>query len=87
LVKKTNQKDLIKIIVSKSTYPKWHFGQVRHGGKKTIISYSERFHLGWGIPTITLHKQVANDDPNYFASHGLKKIKKRHKILLKICQC
>jgi hypothetical protein len=36
LVKKTNQKDLVKTIGSKSTCPKWHFGQVGHGGKKTI---------------------------------------------------
>ncbi len=32
LVKKTNEKDLIKTIGSKSTCPKWHFGQVGHGG-------------------------------------------------------
>jgi len=36
LVKKTNQKDLVKMVESKSTYPKLHFGQVGHGGKKTI---------------------------------------------------
>ncbi len=83
LVKKTNQKDLVKMVRSKLIYPKWHFGQVGHEGKKTIwgfflpkfpvkktmITYSERFHLRWGIPTITLHKQVANDDLNSFASH------------------
>jgi hypothetical protein len=33
---KTNQKYLIKTIVSKLTCPKWHFGQVGHGGKKPI---------------------------------------------------
>jgi hypothetical protein len=37
LVKKTNQKIPIKMVGSKSTYPKWHFGQVGHGGKKTIL--------------------------------------------------
>jgi hypothetical protein len=35
-LKKTSQKDLVKMVRSKSTYPKWHFGQVGHGGKKTI---------------------------------------------------
>jgi hypothetical protein len=34
--KKTNQKYLIKMLGSKSTCPKWHFGQIGHGGKKTI---------------------------------------------------
>jgi len=34
--KKTNQKDLVKMVGSKSICPKWHFGQVGHGGKKTI---------------------------------------------------
>jgi len=34
--KKPNQTDLIKMVKSKSTYPKWQFGQVGHGGKKTI---------------------------------------------------
>jgi hypothetical protein len=34
--KKTNQKDLVKTIGSKSTCPQWHFGQVGHGGKKTM---------------------------------------------------
>jgi hypothetical protein len=24
------------MVGSKTTYPKWHFGQVGHGGKKTI---------------------------------------------------
>ncbi len=36
LINKTNQKDLIKMVGSKSTCPKWHFGQVRYGGKKFI---------------------------------------------------
>jgi hypothetical protein len=36
LVKQTNQKDLIKMVGSKSTCPKWHFGQVEYGGKKII---------------------------------------------------
>jgi hypothetical protein len=35
-IKKTNQKDLIKMVKFKMTYPKWHFGQVGHGGQKTI---------------------------------------------------
>jgi hypothetical protein len=35
LVKKTNQKDLVKMFESKSICPKWHFGQVGHGGKKS----------------------------------------------------
>jgi hypothetical protein len=35
LVKKTNQKDQVKMFESKSICPKWHFGQVGHGGKKT----------------------------------------------------
>jgi hypothetical protein len=35
-VKKTNQKKPIKMVRSKSTCPKWHFGKVGHGGKKTI---------------------------------------------------
>ncbi len=33
-MKKTNKKDLIKMVRSKLTCPKWHFGQVEHGGKK-----------------------------------------------------
>jgi hypothetical protein len=36
LVNKTNQKDLVKVVKSKSICPKWHLGQVEHGGKKTI---------------------------------------------------
>ncbi len=36
LVKKTNQKILVKIVRSKSTCPKWHFGQVGHGDKKIV---------------------------------------------------
>jgi len=35
-IEKTNQKDLVKMVESKLTCPKWHFGQVGHGGKKTI---------------------------------------------------
>ncbi len=35
-IKNTNQKYLIKMVDSKLTCPKWHFGQVGHGGKKTI---------------------------------------------------
>jgi hypothetical protein len=31
-IKKTNQKDPVKMVRSKSTFPKWHFGQVGHGG-------------------------------------------------------
>ncbi len=34
--KKINQKDIVKTVGSKLTCPKWHFGQVRHGGKTTI---------------------------------------------------
>jgi hypothetical protein len=33
---KKNQKDLVKMVGSKSTCPKWDFGQVGHGGKKII---------------------------------------------------
>jgi hypothetical protein len=33
LVKKTNLKDLVKMFGSKLICPKWHFGQVGHGGK------------------------------------------------------
>jgi hypothetical protein len=36
LVKKTNQKDLVKMVGSKLTCSKWHFGQIGHGGKKSI---------------------------------------------------
>jgi hypothetical protein len=36
LVKKTNQKDLIKMVVSKMTCPKWHFGQVEYKGKNIM---------------------------------------------------
>jgi hypothetical protein len=36
-VKQTNKKDLIKMVGSKSIYPKWHFGQVGYGGKKIIM--------------------------------------------------
>ncbi len=35
-VKMTNQKDPIKMVGSKLICPKWHFGQIGHGGKKTI---------------------------------------------------
>jgi hypothetical protein len=35
-IEKTNQKDLVKMVRSKSTCPKWHSSQVGHGGKKTI---------------------------------------------------
>jgi hypothetical protein len=34
--KKTNQKDLVKMVGSKLICPKWNFGQIGHGGKKTI---------------------------------------------------
>ncbi len=33
-VKKTNQKDLVKMVGSKLTCLEWHFGQVGHEGKK-----------------------------------------------------
>ncbi len=33
-VKKTNQKEPIKMVGSKTTCPKWHFGHVGHGAKK-----------------------------------------------------
>jgi hypothetical protein len=36
LVKKLGQKDQPKRPSPKSTFSKWHFGQVGHGGKKTI---------------------------------------------------
>jgi hypothetical protein len=42
LVKKTKQKELIKIVESKLSYPKWHFGQVGHGGKKIIWSFFDQ---------------------------------------------
>jgi hypothetical protein len=35
--KKPTKKDLIKMVKSKTTYPKCHFGQVGHGDKKTIV--------------------------------------------------
>jgi hypothetical protein len=38
-IKNTKQKDLVKMVKSKLTCPKWHFGQVGHGGKKTIGGY------------------------------------------------
>ncbi len=49
LIKKTNQKDLVKMVGSKSTCPKWDFGQVGHGGKQTI----------WGVffTKIPCHKR------------------------------
>jgi hypothetical protein len=34
LIKKSSKKNPIKMVGSKSTYPKWHFGQVGHGAKK-----------------------------------------------------
>jgi hypothetical protein len=48
LIKKTNQKDLVKMVGSKLICPKWHFGQVGHGGKKTV----------WGIflPKLSIKK-------------------------------
>jgi hypothetical protein len=45
-IKKTSQKDLIKIVGSKLTCPKWHFGQVENGGKKTtwgVFFYQNRW--------------------------------------------
>jgi hypothetical protein len=33
MVKKTNQKDLVKKVRSKSTCPKWHFVQLDMGAK------------------------------------------------------
>jgi hypothetical protein len=36
LIKKPNQKNPVKTIKFKTICPKWHFGQVGHGGKKTI---------------------------------------------------
>jgi hypothetical protein len=33
-IRKINQKDLVKMVRYKMTCPKWHFGQVGHGGKK-----------------------------------------------------
>jgi hypothetical protein len=32
--KKTNKKDLVKMVGSKSICPNWNFGQVGDGGKK-----------------------------------------------------
>jgi hypothetical protein len=47
LNKKINKKDLIKMVKSKMTYLEWHFGQVRHGGKKTIYMgfFLLKFHI------------------------------------------
>jgi hypothetical protein len=39
LIKKPNKKDLVKMVKSKLICPKWHFGQVGHGGKKTIWGF------------------------------------------------
>ncbi len=39
LGEKHSQKDIVKMVGSKSTCPKWHFGQVGHGGKKTIWGF------------------------------------------------
>jgi len=50
-VEKTNQKDLIKMVESKLTCPKWHFGQVGHGGKKTI----------WGVFLTKIPNQKNQD--------------------------
>jgi hypothetical protein len=36
LIKKTIKKDLVEMVESKTTCLEWHFGQVGHGGKKTI---------------------------------------------------
>jgi hypothetical protein len=36
MVKKTNKKELVKTVGSKTTCPEWYFGQVGHGGTKTI---------------------------------------------------
>ncbi len=48
---KTNQpKDLIKMVRSKSICPKWHFGQIGHEGKKTMISCN--------VMTIFVHVHV-----------------------------
>jgi len=50
-IKKTNQKDPIKMVGSKSICPKWHFGQVGHGGKKTI----------WGVFFTKIPGQKSED--------------------------
>ncbi len=42
LVKKINQENLVKMVGYKWTCPKWHFGQVRHGGKKTIGGFFDQ---------------------------------------------
>jgi hypothetical protein len=42
LVKNTNQKYLIKIVESKLICPKWHFGQVGHGNRKTIWGFLDQ---------------------------------------------
>jgi hypothetical protein len=42
---KTNQKNLIKAIKSKSICPKWHFNGVGHGGKKTIWGFFDQISL------------------------------------------
>jgi hypothetical protein len=51
LVKKTNQKDLVKMVKSEPTCPKWHFDQIGHGGKTTI----------WGV-FLTETPNQKNDD-------------------------
>jgi hypothetical protein len=48
--KKTNQKYPIKMVMSKMTCPKWHFGQVEYKGKNVI----------WGVflPKFPIKKVV-----------------------------
>ncbi len=44
-IKKTNQKNLIKMVRSKTTCPKWHFGQIGQRAKNTI----------WGVFIPKIH--------------------------------
>jgi hypothetical protein len=62
LVKQTNQKHLIKMVGSKSTCPKWHFGQVGYGGKKIIR----------GVPKFSVKKAVISSSVLNFTHYNFK---------------
>jgi hypothetical protein len=51
MVKKTDQKDLVKMVESKLTCPKWHFDEIGHGAKKTI----------WGVFFTKILNQKIHD--------------------------
>jgi hypothetical protein len=40
-----NQKNLVKVDVLNSICPKWHFGQIGQGGKKSIRYFIKLFFL------------------------------------------